>query len=383
MTDLASQHDTFSSTPERAFQVHAEIGEERCRLEYVEGAVWDEIAAGFNDVVHEQTHFFNTLRWGDSKTENVVFKLDDEIIGGASVIVVRVPLSTTGLAVVKWGPLWRKQSGQPQLSRLKSMLALLQQEYAQRRGYYLTIVPHGDPEHSTQICTQLKQLGFTPGASLTAPERYLVNTDQSAEDLHKSLDQKWRYNLKKSGKHDFQIEFSTDNKAFDTFIELYEEMLSRKQFMDSSAIYTLKGLMQNTQPAFKPSIVLVSQAGKTIAGGVFDLSGERAVYLYGATDSRAVSLRAGYALHWWIASHLCSLPHCRWYDLGGNDMDRGLHQFKKGFTGKTGSICITPPVYHYAVSLPAHLIGRAVFQAREIKALVSRKLHAVKARLKT
>ncbi len=381
MTFITSFQNGFLTGSKTAAPTTVNIGDARCQLEYVDGITWDQIAAQFDDVVHEQTHFFNTLRWGENKVENVIFRVGDKIVGGASVIIIPIPLSTTGLAIVKWGPLWRKHGHQPNLADLKSMLHLLQKEFADVRGFYLTIMPHADPEYSKDICDHLKALRFKTGATLPAPERYLVNVDQSVDDLRKSLDQKWRYNLKKAEKNNFEIEFSTRDKAFDDFIDLYAKMLDRKQFMDTSAIHTLKALMQNGNEALRPSIVLVSHNDKVIAGGVFDLSGERATYLYGASDNQAVSLKAGYAMHWWIASHLCTLPHNRMYDLGGNDGDRGLHQFKKGFVGKTGSICQTPPAYHYASNRRARLLGRAIFQAKELKSSLLPKIHALKVRL--
>jgi len=381
MTFITSPQNGFLTISETAAPATVNVGDERCQLEYVDGKAWDQIAAQFDDVVHEQTHFFNTLRWGENKTENIIFRVGHKIIGGASVIIIPIPLSTTGLAIVKWGPLWRKQGHQRKLTDLKSMLHLLQKEFAEVRGYYLTIMPHADPEFSKDICDHLKAHGFKAGATLPAPERYLVNTNQGIDDLRKSLDQKWRYNLKKAEKHGFKIEFSTSKKAIDIFIDLYAKMRGRKRFMDTSAIHTLKALMQDGNEALRPSIVLVSHNDKVIAGGVFDLSGERATYLYGASDNQAVSLKAGYAMHWWIASHLCTLPHNRVYDLGGNDGDRGLHQFKKGFVGKTGSICQTPPAYHYACNRRARLLGRAIFQAKELKTFLLPKIHALQVRL--
>lgn len=381
MTFITSFQNGFLTDGKTAVGAAAEVNDTHCQLEYVDGKTWDRIAAQFDDVVHEQTHFFNTLRWGESKVENVIFRFSNRVIGGASVIILPIPLSTTGLAIVKWGPLWRQQGQQPHLSHLKSMLHLLQKEFAETRGFYLTIMPHADPEHSKDICDSLEALGFKTGTTLSAPERYLVNTGQSVEDLRKSLDQKWRYNLKKAGKNSFKIEFSTSDKAIDTFIALYEKMLARKRFMDTSAIHTLKGLMQNSNEALRPSIVLVSHKDKVIAGGVFDLSGGRATYLYGASDNQAVSLKAGYAMHWWLAAHLCNLPHNHIYDLGGNDRDHGLHQFKKGFVGKTGAICLTPPAYHYAGNWRARVAGCAIFQIRELKVSLLPKIHALKTRL--
>ena len=342
------------------------------KLEHIDGISWNELASDFEDAVHEQTHCFNTSRWGFADIENICFRQGDRVIGGASVIVMKFRPFGTGLATVKWGPLWRKRGQSAEPSRLKAMLALLQQEYAVQQGLFLTVIPYADPVYTTATTHALETLGFGQGDSLLAPERYLVNTSLESEELRQSLHHKWRYNLKKAEKNDFEIEFASGNDALDSFMKLYAQMMARKQFMDSSAISTLKDLMECSSETFRPSIVLLSHQGTVTAGGVFDLSGDTAVYLYGATDDRALALKAGYVLHWWMASHLCGLAEAHWYDLGGNDRDNGLHQFKKGFVGKAGKICITPPVYHYGATARASLAGHMVFKAKELKAAMLR-----------
>ncbi len=382
MTTFPLKNSSFLSATAGNSQDSIQQSSEETGVDYVDGHVWDEIASNFSDAVHEQTDCFNAARWGAGKVENVVFREQGDIIGGASVIVVPVPFLQGGIAIVKWGPLWRRRGETPVPSRLASILSQLQQEFAVRRGLHLTLMPHADPEYSAEMCAQLETLGFRAGASLSAPERYLVNTRIDADELRKSLEQKWRYNLKKSEKNEFSYEFATGQDAFVAFTDLYSKMLSRKKFDDHSAIYTLEELMKSNSETFRPAIVLVSHQGEVTAGGVFDLSGERAVYLYGATDDRALRLKAGYALHWWIASYLCSQPETRWYDLGGNDQDRGLHQFKKGFVGKSGSICITPAVYHYGATVGSHLLGQTVFRGKELKASLSRTIGALKKRMR-
>ncbi len=348
------------------------------KLEHIDGVAWNKLASDFEDAVHEQTHCFNTSRWGFADIDNVCFREGDRVIGGASVIVMKFRPLGTGLATIKWGPLWRKRGESLEPSRLKAMLALLQQEYAEQQGLFLTIIPCADPVFSTVTTCALEALGFGSGFSLPAPERYLVNTSLPTEELRQSLHHKWRYNLKKAEKHDFKVEFVSGNAALDSFMGLYKQMVARKQFMDSSAIATLKDLMACSSETFRPSIVILSHQGAVTAGGVFDLSGDTAVYLYGATDDRALALKAGYVLHWWMASHLCGLSETHWYDLGGNDQDNGLHQFKKGFVGKAGKICITPPVYHYGATARARLAGHLVFKTKELKAALSRKIYSLK-----
>ena len=352
----------------------------RVVIEQVDGAAWDRIAAEFDDAVHEQTACFNTSRWGAEHLETIVFRIDGDIVGGAAVIVRPVRILGTGLAIVKWGPLWRRRGETPDVSRLRLMLSALREEYAVRRELFLTVMPHADPVHSGSQVDLLEDLGFRAGSRLAAPERYLVNTDLAEGELRRSLSQKWRYNLKKSENNRFEIEFADVEYGMREFGRLYETMLARKNFQDSSAFYTLPDLMAARDGIFSPRIVLVSYDGTVTAGAVLDLSGERAVYLYGATDDRALRARAGYAMHWWIASRLCEIPEVLWYDLGGNDLDDGLHQFKSGFVGKAGDICLTPPDYHYGATAKAWLFGKTVFRARTAKASASRIFHSLKTR---
>ena len=349
-------------------------------VELVDGPAWDAIAAEFDDAVHEQTACFTASRWGADHIETIVFRLGGEIVGGAAVIVRPVRILRTGLAIVKWGPLWRRRSEEPDVSRLRMMLDALRQEYACRRGLFLTVMPHADPGHSDRQVELLRELGFKAGARLAAPERYLVNTALEQDELRRSLSQKWRYNLKKSEKNTFEIEFADVEYGMREFSRLYETMLARKKFQDSSAYNTLPDLMAARDGTFSPRIVLVSYDGTVTAGAVLDLSGERAVYLYGATDDRALRTRAGYAMHWWIAARLCEIPQVLWYDLGGNDLDTGLHQFKSGFVGKAGAICMTPRDYHYGATVKAWMFGILVFGARKTKAVSSRIFHALRKR---
>ncbi len=75
--------------------------------------------------------------------------------------------------------------------------------------------------------------------------------------------------------------------------------------------------------------------------------------MFGATNDKALPLRAGYFLHWNIIRWLRDHTMAKWYDLGGTDGFHGLHQFKKGMVGSAGVIHPVPPVANYAGALVA------------------------------
>ena len=146
----------------------------------------------------------------------------------------------------------------------------------------------------------------------------------------------------------------------------------------SSAIASLPQLINGQCDAIRPQIALVYHQGRPTAGGVFWIGGETASYMFGATDHRAPGLKAGYALHWWVAERLCQMDGVAWYDLGGNDLDAGLHQFKKGFVGKRGKIVTSLPSRHYAPSVLAGFVGSSAFALRDARRACIRVVHRLK-----
>jgi len=272
----------------------------------------------------------------------LIFRESGEIIGGAAIVVKSVPVFDRGVAFVKWGPVWRK-TGQPANSdNLVKILNILVEEYCDRRKMHLTIMPPADPGYSAIYCKVLDDLGFKNGGNLVSPERYLVNTSLSSDDLFASLSQKWRYNTRKSRKNDMEIDFAPVEEGMEALQDLYWQMTARKSFLDSSPFKSLPDLMKTGSDAIRPKIVLVHHEGTVTAGGVFQIAGDRATYLFGATDDRALKLNAGYAMHWWIAERLCAEENIKWYDLGGNDQDAGLCTSSKQLP-VSGSIRVWQP----------------------------------------
>ncbi|WP_350333623.1 lipid II:glycine glycyltransferase FemX [Coralliovum pocilloporae] len=344
---------------------------ETVRLEHLSATDWDDLVGEFDDIFHEQIAMFNLLRWGEKRCEFIQVRRNEQIIGGACIIVLTVPMLNAGLAILKWGPVWRRQGEEADPKNLELILQAVKQEYAVERKLYLTVMPRADADYQEITPKTLNMLGFRRGKKLPAPARYLVKTGQTDDELRKSLSQKWRYNLKKAEKNNFSHKILPSSEGIEPFMELYEIMLERKGFSDHSAIYTLRDYVAKAPAHLQPKFVFTYYEGEACAAGVIDVSGECAIYLYGATNDRALGLRAGYAMHWEVVKMLCADPKSKWYDLGGNDLDNGLHQFKSGFVGKTGVQCDCPESYHYGKAPLSCLIGKSVFAAREAKHALS------------
>ncbi|KKB10618.1 hypothetical protein VE25_17040 [Devosia geojensis] len=343
--------------------------------EIVSGREWDETVAGFDEVCQEQLFTFATTRWPGTVQEPVLFRLGGEIVGGTLMMVQPLPLRLASIAVSKWGPML-KDTHRPDAAGLHAgMIEALIADYARKRGMMLSVLPRASIEAENGRYRQLLARGFRAGSILLFPNRYIVNLRLDDADLRKSFAQKWRYHLNKSEKEGLSFEHAGAERMGE-FHALYKAMTDRKQFADHSAYETIDTLMAMEPASLRPELFFVRHESGIVGGAIVFTAGDRAVYLYGATNDRALPLRAGYFLHWHIIRWLRDNTPAQWYDLGGTDGYQGLHQFKKGMVGDAGVIRPVPPVANYAARPLPFIVGQGAFAARDAYHAVQRAIHA-------
>jgi hypothetical protein len=331
--------------------------------EFVSATEWDHIIAGFDEVCQEQLYTFATTRWPSVRQEPIVFRLGSEIVGGSLMMIQPFPLKLGALAVAKWGPMLADAKHPRAAEIYRGMIDALVEEYANRRRLMLSVLPRAALGAANGEYEHLTSRGFSRGAELGFPNRYIVNLRLSDAEQRKSFLQKWRYHLNKSEKAGLSFEIGTPDRLPE-FEALYERMLDRKKFPDHSAYETVPALMALADDRLRPELFFVRHDGEVIAGAIIFKAGDRAVYLYGATNDRALPLRAGYFMHWNIIRWLRDNTPALWYDLGGTDGFHGLHQFKKGMAGERGVISPVPPVANYASHWWPRTMGQLAFAAR-------------------
>lgn len=329
----------------------------------VDGVEWDAIISSFDGVCQEQLHAFATIRWPGVTPEPRLFERNGRIVGGALVMVQRLPLGLSQIAIIKWGPMLADARGRDARMLYEGMVEALVAEYAVERRMMLSVLPHATMGERNEDYLALRARGFRRGAVLRYPDRYLVNLRLSDEDQRKSFGQTWRRQLNKSEKAELSFEHA-GSERIDEFKPLYAAMSDRKQFPDYSAFDTLDVLLALDEP-LRPELFFVRHEGAVVYGAVIFKAGDRAVYLYGASNDAALPLRAGYFMHWHIIRWLRDHTRARWYDLGGTDGFTGLHQFKKGMVGDAGLIRPVPPVTNYAAHPWAQMLGASAFAGRE------------------
>lgn len=342
----------------------AAVAVPKLQTRIVSGAEWDRIIAEFDETCQEQLHAFAATRWPSVAQEPMLFLLDGEIVGGSLMMVQPLPLRLGRIAVSKWGPML-KDAKRPDADAIHAgMVEALIADYADKRGQMLSVLPRASITPVNREYERLLARGFKRGSELTFPNRYIVNLRLDDAALRKSFHQKWRYHLNKSEKAGLSFEHAGPDRIGE-FETLYTAMTDRKQFTDHSAYGTVTALMNIDVPALRPELFFVRHDGELVAGALVFKAGDRAVYLYGATNDQALPLRAGYFLHWHVIRWLRANTSATWYDLGGTDGFQGLHQFKKGMVGESGVIRPVPPVANYASRPLAYMLGAGAFAARD------------------
>jgi hypothetical protein len=334
-------------------------------LELVSAAQWEAAIGDFDGVSQEQLFTFARARWPHVALEPVLIAAGGVVIGGCLVMIQRLPLGLASVAIAKWGPFLKTEDGDA-LGRYGLMVEALVAEYANRRRMMLSLLPLPALGERNDEFEFLLSRGFRRGAQMAWNDRYIVRLDQSDDAQRKGFSQNWRRQLGKAEKAGLGFERATPDRLPE-FAALYDRMVDRKGFEDRSAYQaTISALMAMESDALRPELFFVSEGGEVIAGAIIFKAGDRAVYLYGATQDRALPLRAGYFLHWHIIGWLKQNTRARWYDLGGTDGFQGLHQFKSGMVGDTGRITPVPPTANYASHIVPLVLGDAAFGARDL-----------------
>lgn len=344
------------------------------------GAEWDRVITEFADPYYEQTHAYRGAVWGEHRVRRLAILRGGKVAAMALVLLFKVPLINRGLAHAKFAPLWRRKNEPDDQENLRLAVKALIDEFVVRQKLSLTVMPPADPRFTECYRDVLSGCGFSH-KDVEDPDRYLVNIQLVEKEQLASLDQKWRYNLKAALKNEFSISAETSLQSLAIFDAMFSEMEKRKNYSNASWPPFRDAMKASFEGPVTPSIILVRSQGVPVAGAVIGHIGETAYYLYGATSDRAIELRAGYAMHWWIVGWLRS-KQSHWYDLGGGAGEPGLQQFKKGLAGKQGAIASLPGDFTLSRDFLSGAIAQTVLGLRALRTWIKLRRIAVRRRLR-
>jgi peptidoglycan pentaglycine glycine transferase (the first glycine) len=188
--------------------------------------------------------------------------------------------------------------------------------------------------------------GFQQSQQTIQPMRtIIVRLSGDEDDILARMKQKTRYNIRLASKKGVKV---SPNADLDTFFELMQTTGERDEFGIHSYEY-YRTAYNLFKPDGKCELLLASYDGEPIAAMMVFASGNRAWYLYGASQSRHRERMPTYLLQW-EGMKWARKAGCEQYDLWGvPDYDQrkleaefinrsdglwGVYRFKRGFGGK-------------------------------------------------
>jgi hypothetical protein len=299
-------------------------------IDSVEQRRWNQLLLEFDDATIFQTWGYGSARWGQDSLSHAVIRKDGEVVGLAQAVLMRVPLVGRVLALVTFGPLWRRRSMPRSVEHLRGAISVLRKEYVARRRLCLRLRPW-----PYDFCERVGAAMLAEGAwqqveSLSMT--YILDLQRSESELWRAMDKKWRANLRKAEQCALRISREKGRNGIQIFADLHEEMRERKH-LSSDFVDMLPDLYDGLPEELKPEIFVCWRENKPVASAIVSAIGNRAFYLHGANGNSGLEVRAGYILQWAIVRWLKESGLYRWYDLNGAMSSSGVRQFKKGLVG--------------------------------------------------
>ena len=320
-----------------------------CELHRATRDEWIELVTGFQDHNYRQSWDYAAMMAKRSKAsvENVVVTRAGEPLSVASVRVKRLRGAGTGIAYVSGGPLVRQSAHSDAGERLAIALHALKREYVERRRMVLRVAPApGDAAWDGIQADCFAEAGFAVAEYLQSYRTMFVDIDRPLADVRAGFAQKWRNRLNNAERQELRIVEGWDERLFDEFSLLFDELVARKSFSAPLGPDFHAQLQKQLPPAERLLIAIAWVEDEPAAGIVASVDGDTAVYLLGASNDVGRKRNAAYLLQWKVIE-AASARGCRWYDLGGVDAESnpGVYRFKLGLGG---SERVTPGPYELA-----------------------------------
>lgn len=298
---------------------------------------WNDIINQFTDANIYQTWAYGEIRSGRKNMSHLVLKRENNVVAAAQVRLLRIPLLNAGIAYAFWGPLWQLKNEEPDEQILIQMLRAMRNEYSHKRRYVLRVYPMIYNDDKMNYISMMEEEGFQTLKEINKSRTLIINLSSTKEELRKGLAQKWRNSLNKAEKNNMELIEGTTDELFQIFIDIYKDMLKRKNFVEPNDINEFRRIQMRLPEEFKMKIMLCRYEGELSAGSIFSALGNTGLYLFGATNDAGMKSNGSYLMQWKYIEWLKNSNYA-FYDLNGinPDANPGTYKFKEGLCGKNG-----------------------------------------------
>lgn len=275
---------------------------------------WDDY------VLENQGHPLQLWGWGQVKkshgwdADRVFITEDDEIIGGAQVLIRRLPSPLRAFAYIPRGPVG--------VLGEEAFKLLSDRAKSYHKAVALSVEPDTEQFEPPQ--------GWVRATNkILSPETILLDLSKSESELLSGMAKKTRQYIRKSSS-DVTIRQVRTREDLDLCLDLYRQTAKRAGFnLHSSQYYVdVFSQMKDHSPIF-----IAEDGGEAVAFLWLAISTGTAYELYGGVSEQGQSLRANYALKWHAIKKSKDWGLSR-YDFGGL-VAGGVATFKQGWAEST------------------------------------------------
>lgn len=298
---------------------------------------WYRLLRQFDDANIYQTWAYGLVRSGRQNISHLLVKAHGKVVAMAQSRIMKAPVIGAGIAYVMWGPLWRMRDARPDVEVFRQAIRALRNEYACKRRLFLRLYPVLFEDDSPCFLPILEEEGFVRRKEAKRSCTILMDVSPPLGNLRKGLRPHWQRELKVAEKQKLGIVEDSEDDLFALFIEMYKEMVARKQFREPNDIHEFRAIQKKLPLEFKMKILLCRSGDGICAGVVCSAIGGTALYLFGATSTVGMKSRGSYLLQWklieWLKENCVSR-----YDLNGinPETNPGTYKFKSDLAGEKG-----------------------------------------------
>ena len=278
---------------------------------------WDDFVLGNGG------HPLQLWGWGDVKAahgwrvERIIgYDLDQKAIGGAQVLIRKLPWPFKALVYVPRGPVGDHDHAPAFLEALAS--------YARSHFQAVTLTIEPDWEELPPL---LGKNWRKSDNTILIPRTLILDLTKTEDELLVPMAKKTRQYIRKSGAEaDFAIQQVKGREYLQQCMEIYHQTAARAGFAlhDDQYYYDIFDKLGEESPVFA-----AFYGGEPIAFVWLVISSETAFELYGGMNDKGQELRANYALKWHAIRKIQEWGIER-YDMNGL-LNDGVSTFKQGF----------------------------------------------------
>jgi lipid II:glycine glycyltransferase (peptidoglycan interpeptide bridge formation enzyme) len=239
----------------------------------------------------------------------VVIQRDEQIVGGAQLLLRRLPIIGRVGLVVR-GPVIES----PDDALMFTTLTRLQSLARRVKVSVLIVQP---PMNGGWMIPHLKGRGFLPSITLPHPRCTLVtDVQQDDEALLRHIRPSTRRNLRLAAKRGVTI-VEGSKPDLPVFYRLLSSTARRQHFGTPGLSY-FQQLWSSMTPSQRITLRLAMYQGEAVSGGLFIRFGDTVTYKRGAWSGTHSAWHPNELLHW-ETMRWARTQGCRYYDLDGID----------------------------------------------------------------